>query len=110
MIQVRKACLETLDVLRERSIHNNITYLKPRHILPFFYYFLQDQSGKIRRMAMKSIYAFGPQGELIFIEGLTKDRSAVIRAQCAKGLGLYGPKSFRALLFGLRDVEETVRE
>ena len=30
-------------------------------------------------MAMKSIFAFGPQGELIFIEGLTKDKSPIIR-------------------------------
>ena len=89
-------------------MNNNITYLKPRHILPFFYYFLQDSSLKIRKMAMRSIFAFGPQGELIFIEGLTKDRSVVIRQQCAKGLSLYGPKSFRVLLFGLRDIEESV--
>lgn len=59
---------------------------------------------------MRSIFAFGPQGELIFIEGLTKDKSVIIRQQCAKGLGLYGPKSFRALLFGLRDIDESVQE
>ena len=55
--------------------------------------YAQDQQKKchnskvIRKMAMNSIFEFGPQGELIFIEGLTKDKNVVIRQQCAKGLG-----------------------
>lgn len=74
-------------------------------------------------MALQSIYSFGPQGELMLIEGLAKDKNSTIRAECAKGLGifptdyfvanllkgLYGPHTFRALIFGLRDPEENVR-
>lgn len=39
---------------------------------------------------MYSIRSFGPQAELIFIEGLTKDRNPVIRSECAKGLSSMG--------------------
>ncbi len=38
-------------------------------------------------MALESIYSFGPQGELMLIEGLAKDKNPVIRGECAKGLG-----------------------
>lgn len=41
-------------------------------------------------MAMLSIRSFGPQAELIFIEGLTKDRNNLIRCECAKGLASLG--------------------
>jgi hypothetical protein len=58
---------------------------------------------------MESIKTFGPQAELIFIEGLTKDKNAVIRCECAKGLASMGVQNFRALLFGLRDIDENVR-
>ena len=61
-------------------------------------------------MALSSIHAFGPQGELMLIEGLTKDKSPQIRAECAKGLALFGPHTFRAMIFGLRDVEDSVRK
>eukprot|EP01017_Pseudomicrothorax_dubius_P042162 TRINITY_DN6841_c0_g1_i5.p1 TRINITY_DN6841_c0_g1~~TRINITY_DN6841_c0_g1_i5.p1 ORF type:complete len:898 (-),score=219.15 TRINITY_DN6841_c0_g1_i5:408-3101(-) len=109
MIEVRRACLSTLEVLRRRS-RNNVTYLKPKNILPLFYNFLQDSAQEIRELAVASIAAFGPQGELVFIEGLTKDRNATIRVECAKGLGMMGVQTFRALLFGLRDVDEAVRK
>ncbi len=38
-------------------------------------------------MALQSIYLFGPQGELMLIEGLAKDKTPIIRAECARGLG-----------------------
>ena len=60
-------------------------------------------------MALQSIYSFGPQGELLLIEGLTKDKNPTIRIECAKGLSIYGAHTFRALIFGLRDTEEAVR-
>jgi len=109
MIQVRKACLITLERLRMKSQANNITYLKSKNILPLFYYFLQDPAQEMRTMALQSIYSFGPQGELMLIEGLAKDKNPVIRGECAKGLGLFGPHTFRAIIFGLRDAEESVR-
>lgn len=40
-------------------------------------------------MALESIYTFGPQGELMLIEGLAKDKNSTIRAECAKGLGTF---------------------
>ena len=48
MIQVRKACLITLERLRMKSQANNITYLKSKNILPLFYYFLQDPAQEMR--------------------------------------------------------------
>jgi len=48
MVQVRKACLATLERLRVKAQSNNITYLKSRNILPLFYYFLQDIDQDIR--------------------------------------------------------------
>lgn len=98
MVQVRKSCLITLEKLRSKSQGNNITYLKSRNILPLFYFFLQDPSSEIRdvtsdkfsvivQMALQSIYSFGPQGELMLIEGLAKDKNPLIRSECAKGLG-----------------------
>ena len=50
MLQVRKACLATLEKLRVKAQNNNITYLKPKNILPLFYYFLQDGSNQIREV------------------------------------------------------------
>lgn len=60
-------------------------------------------------MSILAIQCFGPQAELLFIEGLTKDSNPVIRSECAKGLAIMGPQNFRVLLFGLRDLEEIVR-
>ena len=48
MLQVRKACLITLERLRSKAQDNNITYLKSKNILPLFYYFLQDSSQELR--------------------------------------------------------------
>jgi len=39
-------------------------------------------------MALQSIYQFGPQGELMLIEGIAKDKNPIIRAECARGLGI----------------------
>jgi len=39
-------------------------------------------------MALRSIHQFGPQGELMLIEGIAKDKNSVIRAECARGLGI----------------------
>lgn len=110
MLQVRRACLNTLQILREKAQDSNITYLKNKNILPLFYYFLQDSSAEIREVAVNCLKKFGPQAELIFIEGLTKDKNPQIRSECAKGLGALGPQNLRALLFGLRDIEEPVRK
>lgn len=60
-------------------------------------------------MSILAIQCFGPQAELLFIEGLTKDSNPIIRSECAKGLAIMGPQNFRVLLFGLRDLEEIVR-
>lgn len=54
MIQVRKACLITLEKLRMKAHSNNITYLKSKNILPLFYYFLQDPSQEIKSVKIPS--------------------------------------------------------
>jgi hypothetical protein len=53
---------------------------------------------------------FGPQGELLFIEGLTKDKNPRIRKHCAVGLGQIGSTTFRTLLLGFHDCDSAVRE
>lgn len=50
MIEVRKACLTTLETLRTRAADSNITYLKSANVLPLFYYFLQDSCADIRQV------------------------------------------------------------
>jgi len=52
----------------------------------------------------------GPQGELIFIEGISKDSNPIIRANCAIGLANIGPHTIRTLLIGLHDDNKEVRK
>lgn len=60
-------------------------------------------------MATESIFSFGGQAELIFIEGIAKG-SQMVRIQSAKGLGRLGIQNFRALILGLRDDDSEVRQ
>jgi HEAT repeat protein len=64
----------------------------------------------VRRAALVSIQNFGPQGELMFIEGVTKDRSHAVRQECAYGLGKIGVSAFRTLLIALTDSVQAVRD
>ncbi len=106
---VRKACLISLDKLRIQA-RDAVTYLKPRHLLPFFYQFLTDPDNGARKCALLCIKSFGAQGELLFIEGVTKDRNPTIRRECAYGLGDIGPSTFRTLLLALHDSSRAVRD
>jgi hypothetical protein len=107
----RKAALISLDILRKKAIEESqssepkITYLRARHLLPFFYRCLSDKDKDVRTCALVSIQNFGPQGELLFIEGVTKEQNATIRAECATGLGRIGVSAFRTLLLTLSDGE-----
>jgi len=89
----RKAALISLDILRKKALEDSdtsepkITYLRARHLLPFFYRCLGDKEKEVRKCALVSIQNFGPQGELLFIEGVTKEQNVTIRAECATGLG-----------------------
>ncbi len=105
---VRKACLISLDKLRSQA-RDSITYLKPRNLLPFLYQFLADPDNGVRKCSLLCIKNFGPQGELLFIEGVTKDKNPVIRRECAYGLGEIGASTFRTLLLALHDSSRTVR-
>lgn len=58
---------------------------------------------------MDFIFSLGAQGELVFIEGLTKDSNILIRSLCAKGLALIGASTLRTLLVGLYDESSIVR-
>jgi hypothetical protein len=80
---VRKSSLLSLDILHKKSPNESVTYLKARHLLPFFYRCLSDKDKQVRSCALLCIQNFGPQGELMFIEGLTKDRNYMIRCECA---------------------------
>ena len=73
--EVRKAAIISLDILRSRAQNrtDQITYLKARNMLPFLYRCLTDKDKSVRNSALQCIQNFGPQGELMFIEGLTKE-------------------------------------
>ena len=88
----------------------SITYLRAKNLLPFFYRCLFDKDKSVRQSALISIKNFGPQGELLFIEGVTKEPSANVRAECAQGLGRIGVSAFRTLLLTLSDREQIVRD
>ena len=102
---IRRAAITSLDILRKKAAHNTdqITYLKAKSMLPFLYRCLLDKDKGVRNSALLAIANFGPQGELMFIEGVTKEQNAAIRIECAKGLGKIGPSTFRTLLLTLHD-------
>lgn len=105
----RKAALISLDILRKKALDESgsgepsITYLRARNLLPFFYRCLSDKDKTVRQSALVSIQNFGPQGELLFIEGVTKEQNLLVREQCATGLGRIGVTAFRTLLLTLND-------
>jgi HEAT repeat protein len=84
-------------------------YLRARSLLPLLYEQLSDGSEEVRRNALELMLVFGSQAELLLVEGLTKDGSWAVRGECARGLARLGPHNFRALLFGLRDLDPRVR-
>lgn len=79
-------------------------------MLPFLYNCLLDRDRPVRNCAVLAIANFGPQGELMFIEGVTKEANPNIRLECAKGLGKIGPTTFRTLLLTLHDPHPSVVE
>lgn len=111
MAQVRKECLESLQILHHRAKQaGQVTFLKPNTLLPFYFKFLKDKDRSVRMTALQNIVEFGAQGQLMFIEGLTKDENPQVRSICATGLGYYGPITIRTLLFGLHDPNPQVRK
>jgi predicted protein tyrosine phosphatase len=73
--EMRKASLICLDILRQKSSSRQdpVTYLKAKNLLPFLYKFLLDKDVGVRNCAILGISNFGPQGELLFIEGVTRE-------------------------------------
>ena len=61
------------------------------------------------KLARTCLYNLGPQGELIFIEGMTQDSNPVIRNQCVLGLNKFGPRSIRTIVQGLSDKSDLVK-
>ncbi len=106
---VRKACLVSLSKLRVQA-SRAISYLKSRSLLPFMYQFLADVDHGVRQCAVAGIRGFGPQGELLFIEGATKDTNPIVRRECVLGLGVIGATTFRTLLLVLHDSCAAVRQ
>lgn len=76
--------------------------------MPFYYNFLEDPCVEIRNLALNLVMEFCSYAELVLIEGMTRG-SINCKLQCAKGLGLRGVHNFRALLLGMRDINEKVR-
>ena len=73
--EIRKAAITSLDILRKKAVNttDNVTYLKAKSLLPFLYRALLDKERSVRNCALLAISNFGPQGELMFIEGVTKE-------------------------------------
>ena len=110
--EIRRAAITSLDILRKKAHFSTdtVTYLKAKSLLPFLYRCLLDKDKTVRNSAILAISNFGPQGELMFIEGVTKESNVAIRIECAKGLGKIGPSTFRTLLLTLHDPSTQVRE
>ena len=110
--EIRKAAITSLDILRKKAVNttDQVTYLKAKSLLPFLYRALLDKDRSVRNCALLAISNFGPQGELMFIEGVTKEANSSIRIECAKGLGKIGPSTFRTLLLTLHDPQIAVKE
>ena len=105
---VRKACIFTIHELAERA-QENITYLKKKNIIPFYYEKLKDKDINIQGYAINCIKSLGSEGELIFIEGFTKDSNYLTRINCGLGLADNGIQNMRTLLLGLQDKNKNVR-
>ena len=105
---VRKSCIFTIHELAERA-QENITYLKKKNIIPFYYEKLKDKDINIQGYAINCIKSLGAEGELIFIEGFTKDNNYLARINCGLGLADNGIQNMRTLLLGLQDKNKNVR-
>ena len=105
---VRKSCIFTIHELAERA-QENITYLKKKNIIPFYYEKLKDKDINIQGYAINCIKSLGAEGELIFIEGFTKDNNYLTRINCGLGLADNGIQNMRTLLLGLQDKNKNVR-
>ena len=62
----------------------------------------------MREAAAELLASFGPQGELLLIEGLLKDSNPVMRSGAAYGLMVVGSKAIRTLLLALNDKDPKV--
>ena len=105
---VRKACLFTIHELASRA-NENITYLKKKNIIPFYYEKLKDKDINIQGYAINCLKSLGVEGELVFIEGFTKDNNYLTRINCGLGLADSGIQNMRTLLLGLQDKNKNVR-
>ena len=76
----------SLRLLHEKN-EERINYLQTRHVLPFFYKYLNDKDPEIQALAIYTIKSFGSLGEVLFSEGISKDSNQIIRSKCAIGLG-----------------------
>ena len=105
---MRKACIFTIHELASRA-NENITYLKKKNIIPFYYDKLKDKDLNIQGYAINCLKSLGPEGELVFIEGFTKDTNYLTRINCGLGLADSGIQNMRTLLLGLQDKNKNVR-
>ena len=106
---IRREVLLTLKTLCEKA-KMQVTYLKPRMLLPLYFKFMKDSAKEVRDASTLGIVSVGPQGQLMLIEAMTKDDSPIVRAQAIRGLGAIGPSTFRSLLLGLHDPHHSVRK
>ncbi|KNC46333.1 uncharacterized protein AMSG_02785 [Thecamonas trahens ATCC 50062] len=99
---VRCVVLESLALLGAAS-DDMIPYLTAKSLVPFLFTFLNDDAADVRRKAAHALADYGPQGELLLIEGVLKDPHPRVRSAAAYGLGILGAQSTRTLLLALND-------
>ena len=109
MPSIRRDVILTLKSLADKA-KLQVTYLKPRMLLPLYFKFMKDPAREVRDAATEGIVSAGPQGQLTLIEAMTKDDNPLVRAQAIRGLGLVGASTFRSLLLGLHDPHPSVRK
>ena len=85
------------------------SYFQTKKLLPFYYFFLDDPSAKIRGLASQNLLSLGAQAELLFIEGMTKGQP-LTKIECIRCLAQLGVQNFRAIVLGLRDPDSRVRK
>ena len=116
---VRKNALFTIHHLSMKTQQNNlpcihsqgVIYLSNKNVVPFYYERLKDKDIDIQNYARYCIKSLGPQGELIFIEGLMKDPNYLIRMNCGVGLAEIGVQNLRTLInHGIFDSNENVKK
>lgn len=107
--QVRYSAICSINAVSQKA-NEGINYLKRKNLIPYYYDKMKDKDTAIQQYATNCLKIFGPQAELIFIEGLLNDPNAIVRHNCGVGLSDMGVHNLRTIIIGLHDGDEGVRK